>query len=112
MKGLPDLPFLFCFFFQIATFKTYFKTQWSDASFSAVDQLKTIALDHGSGLPEFSLAWVLSNPAITAVVCGATSIKQLEQNLKATEIDISNAARDACDAVWHKLSPRQLFYGR
>jgi aryl-alcohol dehydrogenase-like predicted oxidoreductase len=90
----------------------YNQPYWSDASFSAVDQLKKIALEHGSDLPEFSLAWVLSNPSITAVVCGATSIKQLEQNLKAMEIDISDVERDACDAVWHKLSPRQLFYGR
>ena len=38
--------------------------------------------------------------------------EQLEQNLKAMDIDISDSARDACDAVWHKLSPGQLFYGR
>ncbi len=90
----------------------YNQPYWNDAGFSAVEKLKAIALDQGSGLPEFSLAWVLNNPAITAVVSGATSIKQLEQNLKATEITISDAARDACDAVWHQLSPRQLFYGR
>jgi 1-deoxyxylulose-5-phosphate synthase len=90
----------------------YNQSYWSDASFTAVEELKKIALDNGSSLPAFSLAWVLSNPAITAVVNGATSMKQLQQNLKATEITISDAERDACDAVWKKLSPRQLFYGR
>ena len=90
----------------------YNQPYWNEANLSAVETLKQIALDHGRDLPVFSLAWALSSPAITAVVCGATSVAQLEQNLKAVEETISDEARDACDAVWHQLRPRQLFYGR
>ncbi len=90
----------------------YNQPYWSEANFSAVEKLKQIAENNGKGLPEFSLAWVLSKPSITAVVCGATSAEQLEQNLKATEITISQEEQEACDEIWHQLSPRQLFYGR
>ena len=90
----------------------YNQPYWTDANFSAVEKLEKIAEDHGKGLPEFSLAWVLSNPTITAVVCGATSVEQLQQNMRATEISISKEERDACDEIWHQLRPPRLFYGR
>jgi aryl-alcohol dehydrogenase-like predicted oxidoreductase len=90
----------------------YNQPYWNDANFSAVEELKKIAEDHGKALPEFSLAWVLSNPTITAVVCGATSVEQLQQNMTAVKISISKEERDACDEVWHKLHPPRLFYGR
>jgi len=90
----------------------YNQPYWSDVNFEAVDTLKQIAEDHGKKLSEFALAWVLSNPTITSVVCGATSVEQLQQNMEATELKISQAERDACDAVWNRLRPRGVFYGR
>ncbi len=90
----------------------YNQPYWSDVNFEAVDTLKQIAEDHGKKLSEFALAWVLSNPTITSVVCGATSVEQLQQNMKATELKISQAERDACDAVWNRLRPHGVFYGR
>jgi len=90
----------------------YNQPYWSDSSFEAVDTLKQIAEDHGKKLSEFALAWVLSNPVITSVVCGATSVEQLQQNMKATELKISQAERDACDDIWNRLRPRGVFYGR
>jgi len=90
----------------------YNQPYWSDVNFEAVDTLKQIAEDHGKKLSEFALAWVLSNPTITSVVCGATSVEQLQQNMKATELKISQTERDACDDVWNRLRPRGVFYGR
>ncbi len=91
---------------------TYNQKYWDDLNFSAVEQLKKIAESHGRNLPQFALAWVLSNKTITSIVCGATSVAQLEDNLKATEITISKEELEACDAVWHQLRPPRLFYGR
>jgi len=90
----------------------YNQPYWTDANFAAVDRLNETAQDHGKKLSEFALAWVLSNPAITAVVCGATSVEQLEQNMRATELTISEAEREACDQVWNTMRPRGVFYGR
>ena len=90
----------------------YNQPYWSDANFAAVDKFKEIAESAGCGLPEFALAWVLSNKTITSVVNGATSMKQLEQNMAAADIDLSQDVRDACDDVWNELRPRGVFYGR
>jgi aryl-alcohol dehydrogenase-like predicted oxidoreductase len=55
----------------------------------------------------------LSNPTVTSVVCGVESVEQLNENLKAIEIRLSEDERTACDDVWRKLSPPpNMFYGR
>lgn len=90
----------------------YNQKYWNDLNFEAVQQLKKIAADHGKPLSQFALAWVLSHQVITSMVCGATSIEQLELNLRATQITISKEELDACDAVWHQIRPPRLFYGR
>jgi aryl-alcohol dehydrogenase-like predicted oxidoreductase len=54
----------------------------------------------------------LNNKTITSIVCGATSVEQLEQNMGAVDITLPKEALDACDAVWHELRPPRLFYGR
>jgi aryl-alcohol dehydrogenase-like predicted oxidoreductase len=90
----------------------YNQPYWNDSNFAAVEQFKKIAEEHGKRLSQFALAWVLSNQTITAVVCGATSIEQLQENMAATEITLSQEELDACDEVWHQLRPPKLFYGR
>ncbi len=85
---------------------------WNDLNFAAVEQLAKIAEDHGQSLPHFALAWVLNNKTVSSIVCGASSVEQLENNLKATEVTISKEELDACDGVWHQLRPPRLFYGR
>lgn len=90
----------------------YNQPYWNDASFMAVEKLNQIAEEHGKRLPDFALAWVLSNKTITSIVCGATTIEQLEQNMGAVEITLPKEALDACDAVWRELRPPRLFYGR
>jgi aryl-alcohol dehydrogenase-like predicted oxidoreductase len=90
----------------------YYQRYWSEANFEAVARLSEIAKEHGHTLPQFSLAWVLSNQTVTAAICGATSIKQLEENLKAIEVKISAEEKTACDGVWQRLDPPRFFYGR
>jgi len=90
----------------------YNQKYWSDLNFAAVEQLKKIAEARHKSLPQFALAWVLSNKKITSMVCGATSVGQLEQNLGATEIILTKEELEACDEVWHQLRPPRLFYGR
>jgi len=68
--------------------------------------------DHGKTLSQFALAWVLNTPGIPSIVNGATSVAQLEENLKATDIKLSQEELDACEQVWHMLRPPRLFYGR
>jgi aryl-alcohol dehydrogenase-like predicted oxidoreductase len=90
----------------------YNEKYWTDLDFAAVARLKTIAADHGTSLDQFSLAWVLNKPGITAIVCGATAVEQIDRNVAAVGVQLSPDAIAACDEVWHMLHPPRLFYGR
>ncbi len=90
----------------------YYQRYWSTANFEAVARLSQVAMEHNHPLPQFSLAWVLSNQTITSAICGTTSLKQLEENLGATEVKLSAEEIAACDSVWQQLDPPRFFYGR
>lgn len=91
---------------------TYNKPYWSDANFAAIERYKKIAAEAGVSLPRFALAWALANPAITAIVNGSTSIKQLEDNIAATDVKLSPDTLKACDDVWRSFWVPTVFYGR
>jgi aryl-alcohol dehydrogenase-like predicted oxidoreductase len=92
---------------------TYNKPYWNDANFAAIEQLKKIAVGAGLSMSRFALAWVLSNPAITAVSNGVTSIAQLDENVAAAGVRLSPDVLAACDEVWRGLRPPlTVFYGR
>ncbi len=91
---------------------TYNKPYWNDLNFAAIDQLKKISADAGVGMSRFALAWVLSNPAVTAIVNGATSTAQLEDNVAAADVKLPREVLDACDGVWRTLRAATVFYGR
>ena len=64
----------------------YFK----DRNFSIIDVLKEIATAHDASIPQIALAWVLTQDIITAPIVGANSPEQLEENLKALEIKLTD----------------------
>lgn len=52
-----------------------------------VKQLVPIANDLGCSLAQMSLAWCLKNPNISSVILGASRLEQLQENLKALEVE-------------------------
>jgi L-glyceraldehyde 3-phosphate reductase len=48
-----------------------------------VQKLNEIAKQRGQSLAQMALAWVLRKPAVTSALIGASSVKQLEDNLAA-----------------------------
>jgi len=55
---------------------------------------------------------VLGNPTITAAIVGASSAKQLAENLGALDVKLTSEEAKACDDVWLELRPPRFFYGR
>ena len=92
--------------------RLYSKRYWSATNFEAVARLMQIAKEHGRTLPQFALAWILRSGTITSAICGATSLKQLEENLVAAEVQLSEEEFTGCDEVWQKLRPLRFFYAR
>ena len=52
----------------------------------AVAKLEPIARDLGATTAQLAIAWVAKNPRVSTVITGASSVKQLKDNLKAAEI--------------------------
>ena len=51
-----------------------------------VQALEPIAKELDCTLSQLSLAWCLKNPFVSTVITGATSVKQLQENMKASEV--------------------------
>lgn len=75
----------------------YRERYWHDASFTAVESLAALAADLGLALPTLAAAWVLSRPAVTSVVLGATRAEQLDLPLAALGIELDAATLQAVD---------------
>jgi aryl-alcohol dehydrogenase-like predicted oxidoreductase len=65
----------------------------------AVEGLLSLVRDRPYSLAEFSLAWVLRNPAVTSVIIGPRTMSQLESCERALEVDISSADLAAIDRL-------------
>ena len=65
-----------------------------------VDSLGPVAEKYGLNIAQLSLAWILHNPGISSVIVGATSVKQLEDNSKASGVSLSNEDVKAMSALF------------
>ena len=57
--------------------------------FDAVETLDEIAKKKGATVPQVALAWLLAQPGVTSIIIGANKMSQLEDNLKAADIELS-----------------------
>ena len=90
----------------------YTNRYWLDKNFDAVACLREIADAHNQSLAQFSLAWILNNETITAIIVGVSSLGQLKENLKAVELNLTAEELTACDEAWQYISPSRFMYGR
>jgi aryl-alcohol dehydrogenase-like predicted oxidoreductase len=59
---------------------------WHEREFDTVDTLRCLANEAGMSMASMALAWVLSNPAVTAPIIGASRPEHLADSLAAAEI--------------------------
>jgi len=65
----------------------------------AADALARLAEEAGMSLIEMSLAFVLSHPAVTAPIIGPRTMEQLESQLGAAEVTLSDDVLDRIDQI-------------
>ena len=63
----------------------YQERYWNDAEFETVEALRAVAAEAGMSMATMAMRWVLSNPAITAPIVGASRPEQLADSLAAGE---------------------------
>ena len=106
-------------------------TEWSeppvhdeDKLYDTIELAVKIGESHGMSAAQTSLAWLLAKPAVTSVIVGARTSKQLRDNLAAADLELTPDEISALDDVsgeplryphWHqantssdRLSPADL----
>jgi len=68
-----------------------------ERGYDLLDKLKAIADAHATTPAQVSLAWLLTHPAVTSVLIGASKLTQLEDNLQAEELTLSRQELDLLD---------------
>ena len=81
----------------------------TERSIMAVDRVKAWAEERGHTTTNVALAWVMGHPAVTSLLLGVTTIEQLEDNMPAFDLELSEAdraeaaallPREALNIVW------------
>lgn len=70
------------------------------ANLEKIKQLNHLARQRGQKLSQMAIAWVLRQPQVTSALIGASSVKQLEDNLAAlNQLAFSPDELDAIEAI-------------
>ncbi|MDB5104209.1 MAG: aldo/keto reductase [Fibrobacteres bacterium] len=75
-----------------------------DRAFDVVEVLQQMAKEKQSTVARLALAWLLHQPVVSTVILGANTMEQLNDNLKATEVEFTQAELLKLDEV-SKLPP-------
>jgi len=75
-----------------------------ESNFEILEQLQGVADSMGISLSKLAISWILRNPAVTAPILGASSIEQVEENCRATEIKIDDDVYQKLNAVTMNLN--------
>ncbi len=72
-----------------------------------IDAVRQVAEGRGVSMAEIALAWVRQRPAVTSVILGVRTREQLAANLKAADLELSQAEMETLDAA---SAPQMLDY--
>src|ERR1035437_1336257 len=61
-----------------------------DMGYRVVDVLKEVAARHDASPARVALSWVLGRPAVSSVIIAARKIEQLEDNIRAVDLQLSD----------------------
>ncbi len=74
--------------------------RWNDDSLAKVDKFKHFIEERGATtLSQFSLAWCVGQPGITSPIIGPRTMEQLEDNLKALDVKITDDDHKRIDEI-------------
>jgi aryl-alcohol dehydrogenase-like predicted oxidoreductase len=60
-----------------------------EQGFALVDRMRAIAETRGASVAQVAIAWLLARNSVSSVLLGATKLAQLDDNLKAAELDLT-----------------------
>ena len=69
----------------------------TERNFAILDALDKIAVSHQTTVTQVSLAWLLADPLISSPIIGATSLEQLDENLGALDVKLTEKEKQKID---------------
>ena len=78
-----------------------------ERTWAVIDAVQKVADERGVSMAEVALAWVTDRPAVTSTILGARTVEQLEANLRAADLHLTEAETSALDAA---SDPRGVDY--
>jgi aryl-alcohol dehydrogenase-like predicted oxidoreductase len=72
---------------------------FSERNFALLGRMEGVGQAHGKGILQVALAWLLTNPVVTAPIVGANSIEQLQDSLTAAGFRLSDEEMDALNEL-------------
>ena len=73
---------------------------WTEENKQKAQEFASIAGDLGVTPAQLAIAWCLRNPAVTSVISAATKVSQVEDNVKAAEIEIPDDAVEQIETLF------------
>jgi aryl-alcohol dehydrogenase-like predicted oxidoreductase len=70
-----------------------------EAGFRLLDEMRIVCKAHGASHAQIALAWLLAKPYVTSVIIGASKMSQLEDNLKAIDVQLLEGELSKLDAM-------------
>lgn len=78
---------------------------------AVVDQVLSLANERGVPPARIAMAWVLSNPAISSMICGILEDSHLDEALSAADLQLSASELNALNACYQPRQPKGLGLG-
>jgi aryl-alcohol dehydrogenase-like predicted oxidoreductase len=67
---------------------------------SQVEEYEAFCEELGERPSDVALAWLLHQPGVTAPIAGPRTLEQLEQSLRALEVELDDKALERLDQIW------------
>ena len=81
------------------------RRRYNKRIFDVIEGLTPLAASRGVTLSQYALAWVMAQPGVTSPIIGPRTMAQLEDNLPAADIEITEEDTRAIDAL---IPPGQM----
>jgi aryl-alcohol dehydrogenase-like predicted oxidoreductase len=76
-----------------------------ERGYALIDLLRSIGQKRNASPAQVSLAWLLTRPAVSSILVGASSAKQLDENLGATAVELAADELAQLDAATKSARP-------
>jgi aryl-alcohol dehydrogenase-like predicted oxidoreductase len=70
-----------------------------EKGFDLIDRMRNIAKEHDATIAQIALAWLLAKPYVATILLGASKISQLDDNLGAADLKLSEGQIAELDQI-------------